>query len=82
MRQFSVLNKSRKPIGYLDVAALKEKWEAGKLIRSVLRHVSPVVQTRDLTDARTERKGIVVHDQVPTVDFNTLHRHHAADAFG
>jgi len=30
IRQISVLNKNRKPIGYLDVAALKEKWEAGK----------------------------------------------------
>lgn len=30
MRQLSVLNKSRKPIGYLDVAALKRKWEAGE----------------------------------------------------
>jgi hypothetical protein len=30
MREFSVLNKSRKPIGYLDVAALKRKWEAGE----------------------------------------------------
>lgn len=29
-RQFSVLNKCRKPIGYLDVGALKEKWEAGQ----------------------------------------------------
>ncbi|KAF9652288.1 hypothetical protein BDM02DRAFT_3109275 [Thelephora ganbajun] len=25
-----VLNRSRKPIGYLDVGALKEKWEAGQ----------------------------------------------------
>jgi len=29
MQWLSVLNKSRKPMGYLDVAALKQKWEAG-----------------------------------------------------
>lgn len=26
---FSVLNRDRRPLGYVDVAALKEKWEAG-----------------------------------------------------
>ena len=30
MRKSSVLNKNRKPIGYLDVSVLKEKWEAGQ----------------------------------------------------
>jgi len=33
-RDFShipVLDKNRKPLGYLDVAALKQKWEAGQL---------------------------------------------------
>ncbi|KAF9788694.1 hypothetical protein BJ322DRAFT_655179 [Thelephora terrestris] len=29
-RRFSVLNRNRKPVGYLDVGSLKEKWEAGQ----------------------------------------------------
>jgi len=28
--QIPVLDKDRKPLGYLDVAALKQKWEAGE----------------------------------------------------
>ena len=29
-RLFRVLDRNRKPLGYLDVAALKQKWEAGE----------------------------------------------------
>jgi hypothetical protein len=36
----------------------------------------------DLTDVRTECQGIVVHDQIPTVDFNALHRHYTLNTFG
>ena len=57
-----------------------ENGKLGKLIRSVLQRVLLII--RDLMYVRTERKGIVVHDQVPAIDFNTLHRHHAVDAFG
>ena len=61
-------------------ALSKKNGRLVKLIRSVPRHLSPV--THDLTKIRTECKGIPIHDQVPTVDFNTLHRRYAIDAFG
>lgn len=85
MRQFSVLNKSRKPIGYLDVAALKQKWEAGDAdpVRApalFVHHSLSII--RKLTSVRTERKGILIHEQVPTIGFDTLRSHHAVDAFG
>jgi hypothetical protein len=79
-RRFSVLNKSRKPIGYLDVGALKAKWEAGQ--------ADPVCASMSATrhqrshDVGAACKGIVVHDQIPAVDFNTLHRYYSFDAFG
>jgi hypothetical protein len=78
--QISVLNRCRKPIGYIDVGALKEKWEAGQA--DPVRTSTLTFTARDLTDVYAEYKGIVVHDQVPTVDFNTLHRHHTSDPFG
>ena len=51
-----------------------------KQIRFVLRRVLPLLY--DFMDVWTECKGIVIHDKVPTVDLDTLHRCYAVDAFG
>ena len=51
-----------------------------KLIRFVLRPIPPVLC--DLMDTQTECEGLVIHDKVPTVDFDTLHRRYAVDTFG
>jgi hypothetical protein len=60
MQHPSVLNKSRKPIGYLDVGTLKVKWEAGEADPVRALTYSPMVT--DFINVRTECKGIVVHD--------------------
>ncbi|EPS97458.1 hypothetical protein FOMPIDRAFT_1025059 [Fomitopsis schrenkii] len=49
-RDFSyipVLDRHRKPLGYLDVAALKEKWEAGQASPDdrVIQHISKFNRT-------------------------------------
>lgn len=77
-----MLNKNRKPIGYLDVAALKEKWEAGEAdpVRTST-HFAHSLRPHGRT-TRTECKGVVVHDKVPTVDFDTIHYRYAVDTFG
>lgn len=53
-----VLDRRRKPLGYVDVPALKTKWEAGQAnpVRTTLRHESSARELNRLGSAPQDDK--------------------------
>lgn len=78
-RPHSVLGRSRKPLGYVDVPSLKSIWESGSA-DPVSR---PPLSSFVLVAAHSrcaDRPRHQVHDQVQADDRRALHAHHALDA--
>lgn len=79
-----VLDRHRKPLGYLDVPALKKKWEAGEA-DPVCPHYSSHLRLRtDLTSSNcrslcTERESDYLHDQVRTQRHPAIYRYYSLD---
>lgn len=71
--QTSVLDKNRKPLGYLDVAALKQKWEAGQLDPVSV----PQSRFKHILKYSLERPSISAHDEIQEISLYTIHRDNA-----
>jgi hypothetical protein len=52
---FSVLDRTRRPVGYLDVTKLKEQWNRGTVDPVRTRRPSPARRIRILVQFRTRR---------------------------
>lgn len=76
----SVLTRERRPLGYIDVAALKAKWEAGQAdpvssrsqLYSVPYHLSRL----------TERQSLPVHDKISARSISAIFAHHTVNTAG
>lgn len=79
-----VLSAARKPIGYLDVPALKVKWEAGKAdpVRIDLNYNLPFSALISEYVARAERTHPQAHEALYTWPQPALRIDHPMDTSG
>lgn len=72
---FRVLNWNRRPLGYVDVANLKEKWESGeaKPVRSLPPPPPPHLQISN--PSRTGRQCTPICDSFQTKFRSSLHNY-------
>ena len=69
-----VLGKRRNLLGYIEVATLKRKWEAGEVNQVRISHLFiyagsqtnafVLVRRSDGTDGRVDSQDLVVHDHI------------------